>query len=311
MRGARRRNDDVHRGDVRVELQHRLHVVRRKMRRPQERSRQLQRVRQGLPADHDDLHVLLVGHVLHAEVHLPELWARLLLGDVDQVLLESGRRRLLLLKLLLGVRTRVREASITVCSWWASYHDSACFCGGGVLAPPDRVNSARSHEQSTDADTRGSHTRVKSARMHAVTHDDDAHERPTLVPAEESPLAESMEARILFETRAAEERRRAVHEEDRPTRRVDAIKTLTGMEADRARVAPPHHRQEKTVFIEEDDEPEIEVRWEDPQLEARRTLVQLFAFTLFLAIVASVVAPLAIAHKKAIQEAIVMLLRAR
>lgn len=143
--------------------------------------------------------------------------------------------------------------------------------------------------------------------MHALTDEDDAHGRPTLVPPDDSALAESMEARILFETRAAEERRRAVHEEDRPTRRVDAIKTLSGVTAERR---APASVPERTVFIE-DDEPEIEVQWEDPQLESRRTLVRLFAFTLFLAIVASVCTPLFLANRAAVQNAIVTLLRAR
>lgn len=152
---------------------------------------------------------------------------------------------------------------------------------------------------------------MKSARVREVQdlHDaHDVHERPTLAPMEDSALSQAMEARVLFEARAAEERRRAATEGDRPTRRVEAQKTLMGMSTERV----PHPEPAFTeVFIEREHEPALEVEWEDARLESRRSLVHLFALTLLLAIVASIAVPVAIANKKAAQNAVVTLLRAR
>ena len=166
---------------------------------------------------------------------------------------------------------------------------------------------ARSHEQSTAE--RGSHARVKSARHRALEDD-----RPTVVPdfsdagpelvRSEQQLA--LERQVLFEARAAEEKRRArdTHEDERPTRRVDAKHTLKGLVAPQRQVVPTTRPSLSNSENRESAEGE-------PAGELRRTLVRVFAVTLFLAVVASIVAPLVIANYHAIQQAIVTLLRSR
>ncbi len=74
---------------------------------------------------------------------------------------------------------------------------------------------------------------------------DDEHERPTLVPA-----SDALEARVLFETRAAIERRLAIGEEHRPTRRIAAKHTLKGLVAPRRQVLPTPAAAPVEVHVE-------------------------------------------------------------
>lgn len=77
-----------------------------------------------------------------------------------------------------------------------------------------------------------SQTRVRSAAA-----EPDEHERPTLVPAD--PVdPEALEARVLFEMRAVEERRLAALEGNHPTRRIAAKHTLKGLSAPTREPAP-------------------------------------------------------------------------
>lgn len=125
-------------------------------------------------------------------------------------------------------------------------------------------------------------------------------ERPTLVPAE--AVNESLEARLLFEMRAEEERRhaQASNQNERPTARTDAKRTLLGIIA---RELPPP--------------PVATVRWEPPIEEVeevlvavanpRRTAVRVIALIILLGVVAAVLGPILRGNVRAIQRAIATL----
>jgi len=107
-----------------------------------------------------------------------------------------------------------------------------------------------------EIEERESRTRVRSARRPAL--DLDAHERPTVVPAEPASV-ESLEARVLFESRAAMERRYAIatQQDLYATRKLDAVAL---------------------------DEP-IHVSVAPIEVERRRAIVRVFALLIMLAIV--------------------------
>jgi hypothetical protein len=136
-----------------------------------------------------------------------------------------------------------------------------------------------------------SETRIKSARLEPVS------DRPTLVPDEH--VSESLEARLIYEVRAEEERRHAIasKQNERPTIRVDAKSTLFGITAQEV-PAPPSVTWEPP--IEEED---VSLVVDDP----RRIAVRVIGVLLLLAIVATILTPIVTRHWRAIQHGLVTL----
>lgn len=153
-----------------------------------------------------------------------------------------------------------------------------------------------------------SETRLRSARhaaievseveIHSSELEDIANEeRPTLVPDE--AVSESLEARLLFETRAEEERRlsQASRQDERPTARVEAKRTLVGLST-RDLPPPPSVRWEPPIEVEEDV---VVVR------SARQIVVRVIGVLLLLGIVAAILTPIVTRNWRAIQRGLVTL----
>jgi hypothetical protein len=131
-----------------------------------------------------------------------------------------------------------------------------------------------------EVDDRGSHTRMRSMRRPAVEL--DAHERPTLVPHE--PVdAESLEARVLFESRAAVERRyaAATQQDLHATRRIDAV-TLD------ERPEEPVIDEEPVLSLDEPVYVSVDTSALDAAFEQRRTRVRTIALLMMLAFLVAV-----------------------
>jgi hypothetical protein len=131
-------------------------------------------------------------------------------------------------------------------------------------------------EEVIEIDERGSHTRMRSMRRPAVEL--DAHERPTLVP--HAPVdAESLEARVLFESRAAVERRyaAATQQDLHATRRIDAVVLDDEPELDE-----PVLSLEAPVYVS------IDTTELDAAFERRRTRVRIVALLMMLAFLVAV-----------------------
>jgi len=126
-------------------------------------------------------------------------------------------------------------------------------------------------------DKRGSHTRVRSARRKALELvEEDEHERPTLAPA--APIdAESLEARVLFESRAAVERRlsAATQQDLQATRKLDAVV----IDSPRAELQLP---------LEEPIRVSLDTSAIDAAFERRRTIVRTIALLMMLAFVSAI-----------------------
>jgi len=110
---------------------------------------------------------------------------------------------------------------------------------------------------------RTSRTRVRSARRPTLVLDED--ERPTLVP-DEPVDATALEARVLFESRAAMERRYAIatQQDLQATRRIDA------------------------VILDEPVHISVDPSALDAAFDRRRTRVRAFALSLMLMFVAAI-----------------------
>jgi hypothetical protein len=141
------------------------------------------------------------------------------------------------------------------------------------------------------SDEAQSETRIKSARLEPVS------DRPTVVPDER--VSESLEARLIYEVRAEEERRHAIasKQNERPTIRVDAKRTLFGITAQEV-PAPPSVTWEPPI-----EEEEVPLVVGDP----RRTAVRVIGVLLLLAIVAAILTPIVTRNWRAIQHGIVTL----
>jgi hypothetical protein len=141
-------------------------------------------------------------------------------------------------------------------------------------AARDDDPSVQVTEDAIEIDERGSHTRMRSMRRPAIEL--DAHERPTLVPSE--PVdAESLEARVLFESRAAVERRyaAATQQDLHATRRIDAITLEEG-------------RDEPLLSLDEPVYVSIDTSDLDAAFEQRRARVRTVALLMMLAFLVAV-----------------------